>query len=412
MKKKMLLFLTMAGAVVFLSASVLQAENESEAEPEIPYENGVISAVEWKETFPEIYASFQSNEENSYTLNHVREYPEIEKIYEGMEGNEFYNSARGHFYTLKDVKETGRPHALANCLTCKTPAYTALVNEMGEDAYRLDFEEAYANMKESVSCYDCHENQVLTGTMVVTHSYLKNAMGADLEKIAPQTLSCAQCHAEYYFDPETSAVVLPYGDGTEGIRPDAILEYYNEKEFADYTNPRTGVRQIKVQHPEFETYTGEGSVHNGTFTCADCHMGRMTGQTGTYTSHRWQSPLENEELQANSCAECHENLTAEVKAIQEEAEARTTEIAGRLESFTDALAETAEAGTVPETELDSVRELNRAAQFYWDFVFAENSKGAHNSKLTAECLDRAEELIGQAEEKLDLLKKESKKNKN
>ena len=35
----------------------------------------------------------------------------------------------------------------------------------------------------------------------------------------------------------------------------------------------------------------------------------------------------------------------------------------------------------------------RNAQFYWNFVFVENSEGAHNSRLTHECLDKSEALI-------------------
>ena len=40
--------------------------------------------------------------------------------------------------------------------------------------------------------------------------------------------------------------------------------------------------------------------------------------------------------------------------------------------------------------------MARDAQFYWDFVFVENSNGAHNSKLTYACLDKAQELTEQA----------------
>ena len=49
-----------------------------------------------------------------------------------------------------------------------------------------------------------------------------------------------------------------------------------------------------------------------------------------------------------------------------------------------------------QEELDAIRVLNRRGQFYWDFVFVENSEGAHNSKLTEECLDKAEQLIDEA----------------
>ena len=53
-------------------------------------------------------------------------------------------------------------------------------------------------------------------------------------------------------------------------------------------------------------------------------------------------------------------------------------------------------GDMPEKTLNEVRALARDAQFYWDFVFVENSEGAHNPKLTEFCLDKAEELTNQA----------------
>ncbi|MBP3218362.1 MAG: ammonia-forming cytochrome c nitrite reductase subunit c552, partial [Lachnospiraceae bacterium] len=46
--------------------------------------------------------------------------------------------------------------------------------------------------------------------------------------------------------------------------------------------------------------------------------------------------------------------------------------------------------------LDAIRALARDAQFYWDFVFVENSEGAHNPALTDECLTKAETLTTEA----------------
>ncbi|MDO4573516.1 MAG: ammonia-forming cytochrome c nitrite reductase subunit c552, partial [Clostridia bacterium] len=168
-------------------------------------------------------------------------------------------------------------------------------------------------------------------------------------------------------------------------------------------NPRTGVRQLKVQHPEFETYLGEGSVHGHssggapTFTCADCHMGEAVAEDGSaYISHTWRSPLENDALLTNTCSACHTDLAAEVAAIQEEAERRTYAIGYELEALTEKLATAIESGAYTEEELDVIRALARDAQFYWDFVFVENAEGAHNSALTKECLDKAEALANQA----------------
>ena len=353
----------------------------------------VIKAADWAEAYPDVYASYEKNAENKDIIDHVEEYPMIATVYEGMAFNKFYGSARGHYYTVQDVTSTGRPHALANCFTCKTPDFTAKVNNEGVSAYQIPFEDMLAEVNESVSCYNCHAN---TGNeLVVTHTYLADAMGEELAGLNAETASCAQCHVEYYFAPETKAVTLPY-DSMAAMHPDAILEYFEEMQFADYTNPRTGVKQIKVQHPEFETYMGKGSVHASQFSCADCHMEKATNAAGeTYTSHYWVSPLASESIQA-SCAACHPDLSGFVKGIQAKAEERTVAIGTKLETLTNQLADAVAAGTYTEEELDAIRQLNRKGQFYWDFVFVENSEGAHNSRLTTECLDKAEALIDEA----------------
>ena len=248
----------------------------------------VLSAKDWAEKYPEIYTSYLANEENTAIHDYTKDYPMLPVVYEGMAFSKFYGSARGHVYTVEDVTSTGRPHGLANCFSCKTPDFTAKVNELGDAAYTIPFEDMLAEVNESISCYNCHAN---TGDeLVVTHTYLSDALGEDLQKVDPATLSCGQCHVEYYFAPANKATTLPY-QGLATMTPDAILDYYNRtivdgQPFADYTNPRTGVRQIKVQHPEFETYMGEGSVHRDEFTCADCHMGEAVAADGpTYISH-------------------------------------------------------------------------------------------------------------------------------
>ena len=204
----------------------------------------VMTAQDWAEEYPEIYASYMANNDNTEVHDYTEDYPMIPIIYEGMAFSKFYGSARGHTYTVEDVSSTGRPHALANCFSCKTPDFTAMVNEMGDAAYTLAFEDVLAEVNESISCYNCHAN---TGDeLVVTHTYLSDAMGDDLQNVDPATLSCGQCHVEYYFAPATKATTLPY-QGLDTMTPDAILSYYNRtivdgQPFADYTNPRTGVR--------------------------------------------------------------------------------------------------------------------------------------------------------------------------
>ena len=367
------------------------------AEPASVVETGtgikVIPASEWEATYPDVYASYVKNQENSDVIDHVEEYPQIAVIYEGMAFNQYYGSARGHYYTVQDLTATGRPHKLANCFTCKTPDFTNAVNNDGVSAYTVAFEDMLANVNESISCYNCHANS--GNEIVVTHTYLSDAMGEDFANVAGGVAACAQCHVEYYFDPETKATTLPY-TSLETMNPDSIYEYFETMGFTDYTNPRTGVKQIKVQHPEFETFMGEGSVHKSMFTCADCHMAKETNAAGeTYASHYWTSPLESETIMA-TCAACHQDLKAEVAAIQEHAEARTIAIADKLESLTNKLADAVASGSYTEEELEAIRALNRKGQFYWDFVFVENAEGAHNSKLTEQCLDKAEAIVDEA----------------
>ena len=386
---KKILILVLSTLLLLSVAGVAFAATETETGTGVV----VIGAADWANTYADVYASYMKNAENKDIIDHVEEYPMIATVYEGMAFNKYYGSARGHYYTVQDVTNTGRPHALANCFTCKTPDFTAKVNNEGVSAYTIPFEDMLAQVNESVSCYNCHANT--PGELVVTHTYLADAMGDDFAALNAETASCAQCHVEYYFAPETKAVTLPYSS-METMHPDSILAFFEETNFADYTNPRTGVKQIKVQHPEFETYMGKGSVHAAQFSCADCHMEKATNAEGTtYTSHYWVSPLASDSIKA-SCAACHPDLEGFVKGIQGKAEERTIAIGTKLEDLTNKLADAVASEKYTEDELNAIRALNRKGQFYWDFVFVENSEGAHNSRLTTECLDKAEALIDEA----------------
>ena len=352
----------------------------------------VLTARDWESAYPEIYASYSMNSENDSAEDYVENYPMISTLFEGYGFAKFYGGARGHTYVIEDVTSTGRPHAMANCFTCKTPDFTVMANEMGDAAYSLAFEDVLQQVNEPLSCYNCHGN---TGsTLMVTHQYLAKALGSDLEKVDAATLTCGQCHVDYYFAPGTKATTLPY-TSLATMNPDDILDYYNNlmvdgEVFADYVHTSSGVRQIMINHPEFETYTGKGSVHYGTFTCADCHMG-----TATKADHFLRSPLDNQELIDNTCSKCHDDLAAKVHEIQEHAEERTYDIGYQLEDLINKLTAAVESGEYTDEELDALRMSYRNAQFYWNFVFVENSEGAHNSKLTNECLDKSEALIAE-----------------
>ena len=361
----------------------------------------VMYAAEWQEQYPEIYDSWTMTRDNDEIVDYLEQYPMLPTLYEPYGFSFCYGSARGHFYDVTDITETGRPHAMANCWTCKTPDFTNMVNEEGIEAYQYLWTDVQQQVNEGISCYNCHANT--PGEITITHTYWIDALGEDFEKVDAANMACGQCHNEYFFYPGTMATTLPH-DSLESMSPDAILAYYNTVVvdenglgFSDYTNPRTGVRQIKVQHPELETYLGKGSIHASQFTCADCHMGTVADENGkTYPNHYLTSPLDNPGLIQAECSKCHQDLVAEVRAIQEKTVARTTAAADALVELTEKLAAAVESGSYSEEELDAIRAVARDAQFYWDFVFVENSEGVHNPSLTDQCLEKAETLTAEA----------------
>ncbi len=54
-----------------------------------------------------------------------------------------------------------------------------------------------------------------------------------------------------------------------------------------------------------------------------------------------------------------------------------------------------------EADIAEARKLHRAAQWYWDFVFVENSEGFHNNALSHKLLDDARSLTEEALALLD-----------
>ena len=361
----------------------------------------VMHAADWKEQFPEQYNSWMMTRESSEAEDYLEIYPMLRTLYEGYGFAKDYKAARGHYYDVQDIEATGRPHPLANCWTCKTPDFTNMVNEEGISAYQKDWSEVQAQITEGISCYTCHANN--PGPITVTHTYWIDAVGDDFDKIAPANLACGQCHNEYYFAPDTKATTIAH-NSLASMAPETMLAYFNDganfpngEPFADWTNPRTGVKQIKVQHPEFETFLGAGSPHAGTFTCADCHMPVETAADGsTYHSHNLISPLDNPALLENTCSVCHKDLASEVRAVQQKVETRTYEVGYELEYLTELLAQAVESGKYTDEDLAEIRQLARDSQFYWDFVFVENAEGVHNPSLTYDCLDRADALCGEA----------------
>ena len=377
-------------------------------------EYGVITAASWQEIYPDQYASYMANDANSPDSgkhNYLEMYPALNTMYKGYAFALAYDEASSHVYSLKSVTSTPRTiekEQLANCLTCKTPQFTALVNSEGDSVYTGKFNDVKDQFTENISCYNCHEND--PESLKLTHQYFVNSLGSaagDDAQVPMDAQVCGQCHNEYYFNPETKATTNPY-TGLDQMTPEAILAYFDELGYKDWEHADTLAPMIKVQHPEFETIYGgkQTSMAKLGYSCSDCHMSTVEGENGEYTSHTWTSPLENQALIDSTCSSCHDDLVSQVKGWQAAEDERVKAISVKIEQLTQGIAakfadEIAAAKAAKEkgeavefsAELAELQKLQREAQFYWDFVMVENSEGAHNPGLTTETLDAAEAAV-------------------
>ena len=380
------------GEAAEATAEKTEAEEAPAEEPETEKPAGNANEI-----LSAIAVSMGNEKENSYVTDYLEQDPYLVNIYEGYGFAKDYGSARGHAYTLEDVQKTQRPHAKANCLTCKTPDMHKMIEKQGVSVYSMPFDEVMAQMTQPISCYTCHgADDGNDGKMVVTHQYVNEALGENTAEVKAASLSCGQCHIEYYFTPEESETMMPYHSVAE-MTPEAILAYYDEMGFYDWEQPGTGTKMLKAQHPELETYSH--GKHAAMLSCADCHMPAETTESGIqYHDHHLVSPLTSDTLLAR-CAACHgsaDNTVALVKGIQEKVTAREKEVGNKLSALKDELTAAASSGNMGEEDLSAVRKLHREAQWFFDFCYVENAEGAHNSELAYRCLDTSEAKIDEA----------------
>jgi nitrite reductase (cytochrome c-552) len=139
----------------------------------------------------------------------------------------------------------------------------------------------------------------------------------------------------------------------------------------------TGANALKAQHPEFEMYN-QGVHARSNVACADCHM-PYTRQGGLKISdHHVRSPMLNIN---RACQGCHHFPEDEMRHRVEQIQAR---FAHSRDVAMDAVVELikdieAHQGKAPEAGLNAAREFQRKAQFFLDYVEAENSMGFHAS---------------------------------
>jgi nitrite reductase (cytochrome c-552) len=184
---------------------------------------------------------------------------------------------------------------------------------------------------------------------------------------------CGQCHVEYYFAGEEKRLTYPWANG---LRVEDIFSYYEEIGFSDWEHAETGAAALKAQHPEFEMWNQGIHARSGV-ACADCHMPYFREGAVKISDHHVRSPVLN---LARACQTCHpwpeDELRARVERIQ------TTLFGARdrtMDALIDLISDISEAedADIGQDSIGRARAFQRRAQFYLDFVEAENSTGFH-----------------------------------
>ena len=355
--------------------------------------------------------------------------PYLKNLWLGYPFSWHYERARGHVYAVEDVMNTDRINRYseqadlpATCWNCKTSAMPELLERKGDDFWSSnfhDYRKAIDSEDHTVGCTNCHDpedDMRLRITSVPLQDYLER-QGKDWRNKSNQemrSLVCAQCHAEYYFETaEHGTAAKVHFPWDEGKDPGDIYAYKAdgdperdgfEGQFVDWTHAVSQAPMLKVQHPEYEMY--QGSVHEAAdVACADCHMPRVQEGRSHITSHHITSPLSSEQMIRDACQQCHEDRSPEWLRertvyhqqrvwrqlnIAQERSVRAHE-AVRLAMELD-------GDAVDEALLEEAREKIRKGQWFWDYVSAENSAGAHNPSKALDTLASSQRYSDQAAE--------------
>ncbi len=412
-KKGFLLLVILGLAAVVLAAVVVQAFVLKPAStlklahlPEGEYDPAV-----WGKYYPLEYESYQKNREmapsptgygGSVKVQKSVKEPEILMNFKGMPFSSDYSEDRGHPYAIEDLKSSKRVNSttVGSCMTCKTANIINIYKDKGWDYAKLPLAELLLAMKHPVSCANCHD--AATMKLSIANPAFIEALqrrGIDVRKALREEMRsyvCGQCHAEYYFEPQTKRVVFPWD---KGYTPEQMYAYYAQKPAGfeqDWLHPDSQARMLKAQHPDFETFSGGVHAKSGV-SCAACHMPFMLHNGQKYSSHWVTSPLKHIEA---SCTVCHRQsadwLQARVQTIQDHVFELQHTAGQTIARAHTVIGKAASVGKADTAGLDQARELLRKAQWFWDIVAAENSMGFHNPDQVLNTLGRSIDMAHQA----------------
>ena len=375
--------------------------------------------------------------------------PRLRTIFNGYAFAIDYRERRGHAYMLHDQRETERvkqkpqPGACLNCHASTvvafreagikggaagtledrldSPAGRAQLFKGWEEINHLPYKDATALVGHPVTCLDCHDPATM-GLRISRPAFMEGiaalAKSADPVPHLPsierwrqgtrasdydantlasrqemRSMTCAQCHVEYYFKGDQKRLTFPW---INGLKAEQMESYYNEVGWSDWTHKDSGAKVLKAQHPEFELWSQGVHARSGV-SCADCHMPYKREGAMKFTDHQVQTPMAHVN---QSCQTCHNYTETEIKARVDQIQQRTRDLQARAEiavvELINAIKDAAAQGA-SDAQLASAREWQRKAQWRADFINAENSMGFHAPgealRIIGESIDDARQGI-------------------
>jgi nitrite reductase (cytochrome c-552) len=257
----------------------------------------------------------------------------------------------------------------------------------------MPYAEARRFVNHPVACIDCHDPQTMQlrvtrpgfieGMRALkasqgTENYDVNTMATRQEMRA---FVCGQCHVEYYFRGSEKRLTYPWSNG---LKIENIMDYYDAQEHSDWTHAETGAPVLKAQHPEFEIWNQGIHARSGV-ACADCHMPYMRQGALKISDHHVRSPLLNIN---RACQTCHNWSEEELRDRAHTIQQRTFQLRDiAMNALVDLIGDIkSRRATATGPQIAAARQYQRKAQFWLDFIEAENSMGFHAPQEAARIL--------------------------
>jgi nitrite reductase (cytochrome c-552) len=396
-----------------------------------------VDPAEWGKNYPRQYDSYKRTVDvertkygGSEAFQKLDDDPVWRTIFAGYAFAIDYREERGHAYMLADQRETERvkqkkqPGACLHCHASNVVAYREqglkagapgaitdpLTSEAGwtqlqkgfEAVCAMPYSDATALVKHPVACIDCHDPKTqalrlskpafVAGLQALARSgealphfpsierWRKGDKKREYDPNAtPRARRCARSSAGSATSSTTSRgdgklVTYPWHKGSTSTRSSRTTTRSASR---TGRTRRPGAPVLKAQHPEFEMWSQ--GIHAArrdrapTATCRTCAKARSRSATTTCAARCSTSPARARPATTWS----EDEMKARVETIQAARPACSIAPRTALVSLIEAIEAAEEGRRDRRAARGRPAVLQRKAQFYLDFVSAENSMGFH-----------------------------------